>query len=90
MSDYPETFAFYTTAYCPACKVVWPIVERVAAEIGAGVEYVDLSEEMPDSRSRDITAVPTIRVFDEDDNLLREIRGGRPSEREIRALFTNE
>lgn len=75
---------FFGASWCAPCKKTYPIAERVCADLGLDLEYVDV--EYSDSRANDITAVPTIRIYDDYGVIIREHRGGA-SEAQLRALF---
>lgn len=51
-------FVYYSAEWCKPCKLVWPWVRRVADEVGAEVERVDIS-----SGVEGILSVPTLDVI---------------------------
>lgn len=72
---------FFGASWCAPCKKTYPLFVKVTGEDG---EYVDV--ETGDSRANDITSVPTIRVYDDYGQVVREHRGGA-TEGQIRALI---
>ncbi|MGW3072764.1 thioredoxin family protein [Kitasatospora sp. NPDC001132] len=60
--------------WCAPCKSTKPHVVAICDELGLALDYVDV--EYGDDRSVGITAVPTIRVYDEFAEVVREHRGG--------------
>ncbi|QPB09730.1 thioredoxin [Streptomyces phage Shaeky] len=74
----------FGAAWCAPCKKTLPILERVCDSLGLDLEYVDV--EFGDSRANDVTAVPTIRVYDDYDVITREHRGGA-TEPQLRAML---
>ncbi|MFI8452192.1 thioredoxin family protein [Streptomyces erythrochromogenes] len=79
-----STLVFFGASWCRPCKATLPIAERVASELGVELDYVDV--EYGDSRANNVTAVPTLRVYDEWDEPIAEHRGGA-TEAQIRGLF---
>lgn len=51
-------FVYYSAEWCKPCKLVWPWVKRVADEIGAEIERVDIS-----SGIGGILSVPTLDII---------------------------
>jgi hypothetical protein len=45
----------------------------MAGEFGKSLEYVDV--EYGDSRANDVTAIPTVRAYDEYGDIVAEMRG---------------
>ncbi|MFJ9671111.1 thioredoxin family protein [Streptomyces sp. NPDC101221] len=78
------TVVMFGAPWCAPCKKTKPILERVCDSLGLDLEYVDV--EFSDSRANDVTAVPTIRVYDEYEEVVREHRGGA-GEAQLRALL---
>lgn len=72
---------FFGASWCVPCKKTYPLFVKVTGEDG---EYVDV--EYGDSRANDITSVPTIRVYDDYGQVVREHRGGA-TEGQLRALI---
>lgn len=70
--------------WCAPCKALKPLLTASCESAGLQLEYVDV--EFPDDRSADITTVPTVRVYDEYGEVIREHRGGM-RESEIRAFL---
>ncbi|MEW1550973.1 thioredoxin family protein [Streptomyces tsukubensis] len=60
--------------WCRPCKTTRPLVVASCAVAGMPFEYVDI--ESYDSRSIDVTAVPTLRAYNEDGDVVSEHRGG--------------
>lgn len=74
----------FGAAWCAPCKATLPHVEAECDRRGLDLEYVDV--EFGDSRANDITAVPTLRVYDEYGEVTREHRGGM-SPLQVRAFL---
>ncbi|QPB09804.1 thioredoxin [Streptomyces phage Shady] len=79
-----KTLVFFGASWCRPCKATYPIAERVAVELDVPFEYVDV--EYGDSRANNVTAVPTLRVYDEYEEPIAEHRGGA-TEAQIRGLL---
>lgn len=78
------TLVMFGAPWCAPCKKTKPHAEAVADELGVEFEYVDV--EYGDSRADDVTAVPTLRVYDEYDEVVAEHRGGA-TPAQVRALL---
>lgn len=79
-----RTLVMFGASWCAPCKATKPHAEAVARELGVEFEYVDV--EFSDSRANDVTAVPTLRVYDDQDDVLAEHRGGANAA-QLRALI---
>jgi thiol-disulfide isomerase/thioredoxin len=79
-----NTVVFFGAPWCRPCKATRPIAEHVADSLGLPFEYVDV--ETYDTRANDVTAVPTIRVYDEYEEVVAEHRGGA-AESQLRAML---
>ncbi|WP_241845855.1 thioredoxin family protein [Streptomyces sp. MJM1172] len=75
---------FFGASWCRPCKAAYPLTERMASEFGVPLEYVDV--EYGDDRARDVTAIPTVRVYDVHDEVVMEVRGN-VSQGALDALF---
>ncbi|MEU6633840.1 thioredoxin family protein [Streptomyces parvus] len=64
---------FFGASWCRPCKTAWPLVQRMADEFGVALDYVDV--ETYDVRANNVTAVPTIRAYDEHGDVVAEVRG---------------
>lgn len=62
-------FVYYSAEWCKPCKMVWPWVKRVADEVGAEIEIVDIS-----SGIGGILSVPTLDIIVEGETLKRIVR----------------
>ncbi len=60
--------------WCRPCKAVKPLIVGACAAAGIAFDYVDV--EYGDSRANDITAIPTVRAYDEYGDVVAEHRGG--------------
>jgi thiol-disulfide isomerase/thioredoxin len=69
-----NTLVMFGAAWCRPCKATHPLAVDAAEAAGIEFEYVDV--ETYDSRANDVTAVPTLRVYDEDGEPVAEHRGG--------------
>ncbi|MFE4367967.1 MULTISPECIES: thioredoxin family protein [unclassified Streptomyces] len=65
--------AFFGAGWCRPCKAAWPLVQHMAEEFDMALDYVDV--ETYDVRANDVTAVPTLRAYDEHGDIAAEIRG---------------
>jgi len=65
-SDVPVMVDFYG-AYCPPCRALAPLLEELADELRgrAKIVKVDVTAEEKLSRDFEITAVPTLVVFEQ-------------------------
>jgi thiol-disulfide isomerase/thioredoxin len=79
-----NTVVFFGASWCRPCKAAYPLASRMASEFGLELEYVDV--EYGDDRALNVTAIPTIRVYDEYGEVTRELRGGA-SQGQLDALF---
>lgn len=75
---------FFGASWCYPCKRTYPLFVKV---VGEDAEYVDV--ESFDWRADDVTSVPTIRVYDENDLVVREHRGAA-TEDQIRQLVSDD
>ncbi|WP_043914407.1 thioredoxin family protein [Kitasatospora griseola] len=62
--------------WCGPCKSTKPALRKVCEELGLAYDYVDA--EYGDTRAMGITGIPTIRVYDENAEIVREHRGMLP------------
>lgn len=79
-----NTVVFFGASWCRPCKAAYPLVERMASEFGVPLEYVDV--EYGDDRALDVTAIPTVRIYDEYEDVTAEIRGN-VSQGQLDAMF---
>lgn len=75
---------FIGASWCAPCKATKPHFAQVVSDEGLEAEY--LSVEDYDARVSDVRSVPTLRVYDEDGDVLAEHVGGA-TEAQIRDLF---
>ncbi len=75
---------FFGASWCRPCKAAWPLVQRMAEEFGTALDYVDV--ETYDSRANDVTAIPTVRAYDEYGDVIAEVRGN-VSQGQLDAFF---
>lgn len=64
----------FGASWCQPCKAVKPLI--IGACAAAGIEYEHVDVESYDPRANDITAVPTVRAYDEYGDVIAEHRGG--------------
>lgn len=77
-------FIYYSAPWCGPCKRVWPWVKRIAEEVGADVETVDISD-----GAEGILSVPTLDIMAAGETLKRIVRWSGPKAlmREIEELL---
>ncbi|WP_369190134.1 thioredoxin family protein [Streptomyces sp. R08] len=75
---------FFGASWCRPCKAAWPLTQRMAEEFGVALDYVDV--EYGDNRANDVTAIPTVRAYDEHGDMVAEIRGN-VSQGQLDAFF---
>lgn len=75
---------YFSTATCAPCKALKPIVQEVASELGAQVEYIDASQS-PLTETFKVTAVPTIIVIKNGIPATRHT--GMATKQQIKSLF---
>ena len=59
---------YFGGSFCPACKALWPVVEKEAPEKGYEVKYYDMDEEEGAFAADDmrVKSLPTIIILSED------------------------
>ena len=75
---------YFSTATCAPCKALKPIVQEVASELGAQIEYIDASQS-PLTQTFSVTAVPTLIVFKNGMPATRHT--GMATKQQIKSLF---
>ena len=75
---------YFSTTTCGPCKSLKPIVQEVANEVGANIEYVDASTS-PLTETFNVTAVPTLIVIKNGIPATRHT--GLASKQQIKSLF---
>ena len=65
---------FYTPS-CGPCKVMSPVVERVATECAVPMESIDASEEPTLAAQYGVRAVPMFILVDEDEQVVASTSG---------------
>jgi len=75
---------YFSTPTCAPCRTLKPIVQDVAREVGAEIEYVD-AQQSPLTESFRVTAVPTLIVFK--NGLPAKRHTGMATKQEIKSLF---
>lgn len=53
---------YFTAAWCGPCKMFKPIVQAVSAEIGVGINYIDVDQQPDMAQRYNVSSVPTIIV----------------------------
>jgi thioredoxin 1 len=75
---------YFSTTTCGPCKSLKPIVQEVANELGANVEYIDASTS-PLTETFNVRAVPTLIVIKNGIPATRHT--GLASKEQIKSLF---
>ena len=75
---------YFSTTTCGPCKSLKPIVQEVANEVGANVEYIDASTS-PLTETFNVRAVPTLIVIKNGIPAIRHT--GLASKEQIKSLF---
>jgi thioredoxin-like negative regulator of GroEL len=83
-----KKFAIYFGAdWCMPCKQLKPIVQQVAQQTGAQVQYIDI-DSSPDLVSKySITSVPTIIVVDSSTGNIIQRRSGMTDLSSLRSML---
>lgn len=53
---------YFTAAWCGPCKMFKPTVQAVSAEIGIGINYIDVDQQKDIAQRYNVSSVPTIIV----------------------------
>ena len=53
---------YFTAAWCSPCKMFKPTVQAVSAEIGIGINYIDVDQQKDMAQRYNVSSVPTIIV----------------------------
>jgi len=75
----------FGASWCAPCKATLPHAMSAATDADIVFEYVNV-EDSYDSRANDVTAVPLLRVYSDDGEVLTEHRGGA-TKAQLRALI---
>lgn len=77
-SDVPVAVKFWAE-WCPPCKALDPVVEKIAAEGHAGLRWVSLNaDDYPElSASYGVLGLPVIKVFAQGE-VVKSILGAKP------------
>jgi thioredoxin 1 len=67
------TIIEFTAAWCPPCKALAPILEKVASRHGVRLEAYDVEEHVELAARFDVKAMPTVVVCDDGRELERFI-----------------
>ena len=60
---------YFGATWCQPCKVLKPMVEEVAKELGIEVEYIDIEEEQDLTINMGVRGVPTIFKIDDENGI---------------------
>jgi thiol-disulfide isomerase/thioredoxin len=61
VSEIQMKIEYYTAEWCKPCQWYKPVVERLAAEFEFELEYIDVSDKVPEG----ILSIPTLDIHDE-------------------------
>ena len=53
---------YFTATWCGPCKMFKPTVQAVSAELGVGINYIDVDQQQDLAQQYGISSVPTIIV----------------------------
>lgn len=53
---------YFTAVWCGPCKMFKPTVQAVSAELGVGINYIDVDQQKELAQQYGISSVPTIIV----------------------------
>jgi thiol-disulfide isomerase/thioredoxin len=56
---------YFSTTWCGPCKMFKPVVQQIAAETGANVQYIDAEQNKELAARYQVSSVPTIVIADE-------------------------
>jgi thioredoxin 1 len=78
---------YYWAPWCPPCKVLGPMIEEIAGEIGNKVKIVKIDvDENPESTGKfEIMSIPTLMIF-QNGELKSKVVGLKPKEQLIQWL----
>jgi len=62
---------YFTATWCGPCKMFKPTVQAVSAEVGVGINYVDVDQQPDMAQKYNISSVPTIIVENNSNVLYR-------------------
>jgi len=85
VDKYDVVLADFYADWCGPCKMLEPIVERLAAETGAAIAKVDVDANQPLAQAYGVRGVPTLVLF-ADGEQVEEIVGLQ-SEDQLRSLI---
>jgi len=87
-----KNILFFTAPYCSACKVLKPKVEQMAAQSGAQIINIDISQAAgkESANNAGVTVLPTVVVIDNGNTQLARWDGGISTiEKELPAVLGN-
>lgn len=61
---------YFSAPWCGPCKVFKPIVQEVSRDLNVAIEDINVDYDTTYSQKHSISAVPTIIVTDNQDNVL--------------------
>ena len=79
---------YFTATWCGPCKTFKPVVQEVNAELGLGINFVDVDQQKEMAQRYGITSVPTI-VVENGGNVLYRNSGvmSKPQLRQVLSQF---
>lgn len=68
---------YFGGSFCPACKALWPVVQREALDKGLELKYVDLDDEEGAFMAGDygVRSLPTLILLAPDGNEIKRAVG---------------
>ena len=81
ITDQKVVLVDYTATWCGPCKVIAPLIDRLATEYGdlATVVKVDLDENQESAKKYGIRSIPAVLVF-KDGKVVENVFGSQPYE----------
>jgi len=85
-SDKPVLVDFWAE-WCPPCRMMGPIIDEIAAEMGGSLKVVKIDTDDNPMTSRDygIVSIPTFNIY-KGGELVGSVVGGQPKRNLVKAI----
>jgi thioredoxin 1 len=78
---------FFTGSYCPTCKAMYPIIQKIKEEYGdtISVSYFDVMNEKDIVLTHDITTIPTL-LFIKNNEVISRLVGAQVKSKLVKLI----